>query len=170
MLHAGGCMNGGNFLAKNCPELDAGGFSAVDGTIEFYGRINALLKSNSVVLDFGGGRGAWFEDDTSDYRKSLRLLKGKVAKVIACDVDPAVLENRSVDEAFVVPLDSRLPLGDESVDLIVSDFVFEHVTDPSWMASEFNRILRPGGWICARTPTKYCYVSLVARLVKSSRH
>ena len=163
-------MSTDTFLGKIYPELDAGGFSSVDGTIEFYGRVNALLVRDMVALDFGAGRAAWFEDDKSAYRNEIRLLKGKVKKVIACDVDPAVLENRSVDEAFVAPLDSPLPLEDGSIDFIVSDYVFEHVTDPSWIASEFERILRPGGWICARTPTKYCYVSLVARLVRNSRH
>lgn len=37
------------------PEVGAGGFTSLDGTIEFYTRINALLASDMTVLDFGGG-------------------------------------------------------------------------------------------------------------------
>lgn len=114
--------------------------------------------------------GAWFEDEACTYRKATRLLKGRVGKVIGCDMDPTVLENRSVDEAFVAPLGSRLPVDDESIDCIVSDYVFEHVTNPVEVALEFERVLRPGGWICARTPAKYCYVAITAQLVRNSRH
>ena len=37
------------------PEVGAGGFTSLDGTIEFYTRINALLMPGMTVLDFGGG-------------------------------------------------------------------------------------------------------------------
>lgn len=40
------------------PETTYGGFSYVDGTIAFFSRVNALLKPESVVVDFGCGRGA----------------------------------------------------------------------------------------------------------------
>ena len=42
-------------MAAWFPEIGAGGFTSLDGTIEFYTRINALLAQNMTVLDFGGG-------------------------------------------------------------------------------------------------------------------
>jgi SAM-dependent methyltransferase len=54
--------------------------------------------------------------------------------------------------------------------MVVADYVFEHIPDPAWLAGELARILRPGGWICARTPTKYNYVSVAARLIPNLRH
>jgi ubiquinone/menaquinone biosynthesis C-methylase UbiE len=45
------------------------------------------------------------------------------------------------------------------VHLIISDFTFEHIRDPSHTANELNRILIPGGWMGA-TPNKYGYVAL----------
>ena len=36
-----------------------GGYHELDGTIEFYGRINAILKKSDSVLDLGAGRGSW---------------------------------------------------------------------------------------------------------------
>ncbi len=42
-------------MASWFPEVGAGGFTSLDGTIEFYTRINALLASDMTVLDFGGG-------------------------------------------------------------------------------------------------------------------
>ena len=40
-----------------------GGFSPNDGTIGFYLRVNSIVERDSVVLDLGAGRAAWFNDD-----------------------------------------------------------------------------------------------------------
>ena len=152
------------------PEVGAGGFTSLDGTIEFYTRINALLVPGMTVLDFGGGRGAALTEGDCNYRKRLMTLRGKVKKVIACDVDEVVLSNPGADETVVIQPDAPLPFADDAFDLIISDFVFEHIDNPSLVSSELRRILKPGGWICARTPNKYCLISLVTRLIHNSRH
>ena len=157
-------------MRKLQPELAVGGYSAYDGTVEFYGRVKALLQPQMRVVDLGAGRGAWFEDDESDYRKRMRLLRGSVLEVIGCDVDRAVLANRAVDRAEVLQPGAPLPFADGSVDMVISDYVFEHVTEPLQLASELARILKPGGWVCARTPTRYNYVSVAARLVANLHH
>ena len=157
-------------LARAYPEMNVGGFSSVDGTVEFYARVNALLNDEMTVLDFGAGRGAWYEDDVCEYRKRLRLLKGKVARTIACDIDDIVLENRSVDESLLCEVGEKLSLDDASIDVVIADYVLEHVTDTDWLSEEFERVLRPGGWICARTPCKHSYVALAARLISNRAH
>ena len=159
-----------SFVSRDFPEAGAGGYSSVDGTVEFYSRVGSLLRDDMTVLDFGAGRGGWFEDDPVEYRRTKRLLKGRVREVLGCDVDAAVLENRAVDRAFVCDIGSRLELGDSSIDLIICDYVFEHVADPAWLGAEFERILKPGGWICGRTPGKYSYVALAARAVPNRLH
>lgn len=146
-----------------------GGFSPQDGTLDFYGRINALLRPDMIVLDLGAGRAAWFEDDPIAFRRDVRNLKGKVARVIAADVDPAVLENRAVDESVLIA-DGLIPVADASIDLIVCDYVFEHVEEPVAFAAEIGRILKPGGWLCARTPHRNNLVSVAARRVSNKRH
>lgn len=151
------------------PEIGAGGFSRVDGTVEFYGRINALLTPEMVVLDFGAGRGAHVEDEAS-YRRQLRLLQGKVTRVVGADVDPAVMRNSTVDEAVHLQQGKSLPFSDESFDLIVSDATFEHVDTPALIAGELDRVLRPGGWICARTPNRWGYIGLGANLTPNRVH
>lgn len=47
------------------PEIEVGGFTSIDGTIEFYTRISALLNPSMTVLDFGAGRGAALTDLTT---------------------------------------------------------------------------------------------------------
>ena len=48
-------------LTRFYPESAAGGFSRNDGTVAFYQRVQALLRPDSVVIDFGAGRGQFLE-------------------------------------------------------------------------------------------------------------
>ena len=54
------------------------------------------MNKDSIVLDYGAGRGAWSEDSCT-YRKEIRSLKGKVKKVYACDVDEVVVNDEGWD-------------------------------------------------------------------------
>lgn len=154
----------------NPQEQMVGGFSDRDGSIDFYLRINSLLKENFVVLDFGAGRAAWFEDDECMTRRSIRLLKGKVAKVIAADVGEAVTENRASDEQIFIQYGNELDNLHESVDLIVADYVLEHIDDAKAFAQQVDECLTAGGWFCARTPHKFSYVAIFARIIRNQLH
>jgi len=68
------------------PESGFGGFTDIDGTMAFYTRINALLEPTAIVLDVGCGR-ASFDEELCGFKKNLRILKRKAAKVIGLDVD-----------------------------------------------------------------------------------
>lgn len=155
-------------LAKVYPEYNAGGFTRYDGGLEFYGRLNALLKPDMVAVDLGAGRGQQFDTDNA-YKYQLLNIQGKVEKVIGIDVDDAVLQNAHVDEAHVYD-GGRLPLGDYSVDLIYCDWVLEHIEHPDIFTSEVNRVLRPGGWFCARTPNSFSILAMASRLIPNQLH
>ncbi|MGD1036875.1 MAG: methyltransferase domain-containing protein [Roseiarcus sp.] len=149
-----------SFQQQFYTEIGAGGFTRIDGTVAFYQRVNSLLKKEAVLLDYGAGRGAWHMEDSCEYRRSLRNFRSRTACVIGVDVDEAVMQNPTLDEAHVFNPNDRLPLSDASIDIIVSDFVFEHISDPAQTASELDRVLKPGGWLCARTPNRYGYIAL----------
>ena len=150
------------------PETGAGGFTRVDGTIQFFTRVNALLEPDMQVLEFGAGRGR-IAEAPDRYTRALGTLRGKVARVVGIDVDPAVLENPIVDEAHVFD-GVRIPFDDASFDLIVSDHVFEHIVDPAATAAELHRVLKPGGWLCARTPSAFSLLAIGSRLVPNRAH
>jgi SAM-dependent methyltransferase len=156
--------------ARLYPEVRAGGFSRFDGAVQFYQRVNALLDGDDVILDFGAGRAHWADPGANEARRKLRDLRGRVKRVIGVDVDDAVLTNPVVSEAHVIEPSGRIPLDDACVDVIVSDYTFEHVSEPAAVAAELDRVLVPGGWICARTPNKWGYIGLGARLVPNERH
>jgi SAM-dependent methyltransferase len=150
------------------PESKFGGFSNVDGTIAFYTRINALITPNSIVLDIGCGRGTYIEDPVT-LRRDLRILRGKVIKVIGMDVDPAAKDNPCIDEFRLLDSD-KWALKDGSVDLVVCDNVLEHIKDPEHFFQETSRVLRKGGYICIRTPNTLNYMALISRLVPNKYH
>ncbi|MGB5835222.1 MAG: class I SAM-dependent methyltransferase [Thiohalocapsa sp.] len=152
------------------PETQAGGFSRRDGTVEFFSRVNALLTADAVVVDFGAGRGRGAAEDPVPYRRALRSLQAKCRRLVAVDIDDAVLQNPSVDEAHLVREGERLPFADSSIDLIVSDMTFEHIIDPEQTIAELKRVLKPGGWICARTPNRWGYIGIGANLIPNRFH
>ena len=158
------------FVARFYPEYRAGGFTRSNGTVAFFLRVNALLRPEMSVLDYGAGRAEWFTGQTADLPGQLRLMKGKVARVVGVDIDDAVRGNRTLDESFVVEPYGALPLEASSVDLVVADHVFEHVADPAFVAAEIDRVLRPGGWVCARTTNRWGYIAVGARLVPERFH
>lgn len=143
----------------NPNDFFVGGFTPNDGTIDFYLRVKSLINDDDIVLDFGAGRGAWFDDDKNPTRRDIRLLKGKVKKVIAADIDKAVFNNKASDEQIIITK-NKLDIEKESIDLVISDYVLEHINDTSNFFEQINFCLKSGGWLCGRTPYKYSYVSI----------
>ena len=163
-------MNPAPLADRFYPEIGAGGFSRVDGSIAFFTRIRALLRPTSRVLDFGAGRGWHVREDPVPFRRACITLRGSCASVVGVDVDEAVRDNPGLDEAHVVAAGAPLPFPDAAFDLIVCDHVFEHIEDPAATAAELTRVLTPGGWLCARTPNRHGYIAVGARLVPNRLH
>jgi SAM-dependent methyltransferase len=157
-----------NYLNVFYPESRFGGFSDLDGTISFYMRISVLTGPESVVLDVGCGRGE-YADDPVAVRRELRIFRGRCAKVIGIDVDPAAEANPFIDEFRLIE-SRRWRLDDESVDTCICDTVLEHVEDPDQFFSEAARVIRPGGHLCLRTPNVLSYVGLLSKLIPNKRH
>ncbi len=93
------------------------------------------------VLDVGCGTG---------------LMLGSIAswKPVGMDFSPLALEfcrSRGIDK--VVQADVvRLPFADGSMDLILALDLMEHVERDDLLIREFNRVLRPGGYLMATVP------------------
>jgi SAM-dependent methyltransferase len=124
----------------------------------FERHVERLLAGDAVLLDAGCGRTV----------PVLRKFMGKARRLIGVelvdftDVPPGI-------ETFNADL-ATLPLPDESVDVIMSRSVFEHLTDPAAVYREFARVLRPGGTIVFLTANMWDYGTIVARLVPNRLH
>jgi SAM-dependent methyltransferase len=157
-----------DFKKQFFPESKFGGFSNVDGTIVFYNRVNALLDPSDIVVDIGCGRGAYGEDPIP-FRRALRILKGKCEKVIGIDLDPNASQNPHID-VFRLITGEHWPVERESANLCLADNVLEHVNEPEHFFSECRRILKPGGYLCIRTPNVLSYFGLFSKLVPNRGH
>jgi SAM-dependent methyltransferase len=156
-------------LQRFYPESAFGGFSDVDGTVAFYLRVNSLITPEAVVLDFGCGRGEYYEDPVPT-RRGLRIMRGKVRKVLGIDVDAAGAQNPHLDEFRSFDGTTQWPVETGSIDLILCDNVLEHIGEPSQFFSEARRALRNGGLLCIRTPNALSYVGVISRLVPNRYH
>jgi SAM-dependent methyltransferase len=150
------------------PEAAYGGITRYDGTLLYYSRVNALIDENTVVLDYGCGRGMHLKRAAPYYRE-LCTLRGKAAKVIGVDVGSDGEQNANLDEFHRIE-DATIPLASETVDLCHSDWVVEHLTDIDKTFGEIRRVLKPGGYFCFRTPTRFHYTSVGAAIVPFHAH
>lgn len=150
------------------PGLETMGISPVDGTIQFYSKVNSIIKSNSVALDYGAGRGAQLECDP--WKQQLLLLQPKCTSRLGCDVDPVVFGNPFIDKAMLLDKSNnfRIPIDDQTIDLVLADWVIEHLPDPFLAFSDIYRVLKKGGWFFARTGNLLHYSYSIARLLCKS--
>ncbi len=151
------------------PEVAFGGFARCDNQVAFFSRVQALAMDARTILNVGCGRGAGAEDP-SRYRAKLHDLRGEGRRVIGIDVDPAAAANPLVDEFRLIEEPKSWPVESKSIDLAVVDYVLEHVERPREFFEELHRTLKPGGVACMRTPNRWSYVSMLARLIPNRMH
>ena len=118
------------------------------------------IGPGSVVLDAGCGRTA----------PVLQKLVGFGKYLIGIDVCRLhkTQENKSL---YLLKSDLQtISLSDNSVDVIISRSVLEHVGNPVTAYKEINRVLKPGGYFIFLTPNYYDYASLIAKLIPNRFH
>ena len=137
------------------------------GKLRWYDAVMAKARpvlncnSKATVLEAGCGRNCWI---TGKLRE-----EGFDMRVVGVDIDPACLENEDVDVAQVASLD-RIPLDSESVDLVMSGWVFEHLSDPVVVLKEIHRVLKPGGILIFWTPNLYNPTMLISSATPCAFH
>jgi SAM-dependent methyltransferase len=141
--------------------------SGWDSIVPFLAVAQALAARASVVVDLGCGRGSMADQPAGPVFHDLR---GPGRQVIGIDPDPVGKQNPLLDEFRLIEADGRWPLADASADLVVSDFVLEHVDDAPAFVAELARILRPGGAFVARTISRYSPLSAAARTIPNDEH
>ena len=139
-----------------------------NSTVSFYRRVRDAVagRTGLAIMDIGAGAGSFWEQ--SPEIRPLRDLRD-LGTVWAVDVDP-IVRNHPCSDHIVVLDEATLPFADDAFDLIVSDVTFEHIEQPEIFAAELARVLRPGGVICARTPNKWGYPALAARIIPQRLH
>lgn len=93
------------------------------------------------------------------------ILAKQAESVIGVDISEAAIAHARSAYAlanlrFEVGSCTSIPLGDASVDAIVSFETIEHVQEHDETMREFARVLKPGGWLCMSCPDKLEYSDL----------
>lgn len=125
----------------------------------FREKILDYLQSESVVLDLGAGAGI----------VSQMNFRGLPAQMCGVDLDPRVVDNPMLDEGRVASA-TGIPYEDNRFDVVFSDNVLEHLEEPLQVFREVVRVLKPGGVFLFKTPNKYHYMPVIARLTPHVFH
>ncbi len=96
--------------------------------------LDKSININCIILDAGCGENG-----------IVSKMKHKVKLIIGVDLDKkSLLNNKIVDKKILSNLE-LLPLENNSIDVIVCEFVLEHLKNPESVLKEFFRVLKPGG-------------------------
>ena len=93
-----------------------------------------------LVLDAGCG-----EEST------LAVRKRKLERLIGIDPLRTAISINQVIRCGTQGVLENLPFADNTFAGVYSDSVFEHITDPARVVSEFYRVLKPGGRVIINT-------------------
>lgn len=131
-----------------------------DGTSRFYDWVREYARPEMRLLNLGAGPAT---------KNPIRILKGQVAHVAGADVDDCVLANPELDEAVLIR-DGKLPFADDSFDIAISDYVFEHVDNGRAFLKEAHRVMKPGASLFFRTPSIWHYVAIISAMTPHRVH
>jgi SAM-dependent methyltransferase len=124
----------------------------------FEGEVQSVMRGlpdGSVIVDVGGGR-------RCVYHHALR----PELELIVTDVSAEELaENPHANRTIIADVSESLPLPAESVDLVVSRAVLEHVPDLRSAAQNMAAITKPNGKTMHLLPGRYSLFGIAARLI-----
>jgi arsenite methyltransferase len=124
----------------NVPEASVESFAGVANHF-----VLGRVEKGATVLDLGCGAG-------TDLLIAAQMV-GPSGRAIGIDMTPSMLERarRSASEMGLENVQvhegliESLPIGDESVDVVISNGVIDLVPDKDAVFAEIDRVLKPGG-------------------------
>jgi SAM-dependent methyltransferase len=117
------------------------------------------LHRDMILIDVGAGPG----------NVKQMNFKGLFKKVVGIDPDNRVLLNPYLDEAKIA-FGEDIPYQDETFDMVISDNVWEHVSDPENFLKGVKRVMKPNGLYFAKTPNIFHYMPVIAKLTPHGFH
>jgi SAM-dependent methyltransferase len=130
-----------------------------DDTMELLkNELTKRIPEKCSVLDAGCGHGNYIIDE----------LREKFSSAVGIDVSPEVMEkNICLDKTIIGNLES-LPLENNSFDLVISLWVFEHIQNPTQVFQEIARVLKLNGYFAFTTPNKKSFLIKLRRIINDS--
>lgn len=125
----------------------------------FREKILLKLQHDYKVLDIGAGAGIV---------EAMRF-RGLTKQIYGIDLDPRVKSNCYLDKGILADAED-IPFEDGSFDLVFADNVMEHIENPYKVLTEISRVLKPNGVFLFKTPNRFHYMPLIARITPISFH
>jgi len=126
----------------------------------FERRIMKYISKESILLDAGCGCNA----------SVISQFIGKAKKVIGVDKTNFSDEVKKLESEFIKCDLKNIPLESESIDLVISRSVLEHIKYVDAIYKEINRILKTNGHFIFLVPNLWDYVSIISFIVPNSLH
>lgn len=140
-----------DYIANRFPDF-------ADAETRFRQVIYNQLQPDTIALDAGCGHGGPVQDRV----KEVRLVTG-------ADLDLGALrKNPNLQGKMVMASLEYLPYQDGLFDLITSQWVLEHLSNPQAVFAEFDRLLKPGGRFIAITPNSRSIIATIAKALPMS--
>jgi len=125
----------------------------------FRDKIDALVRSETKILDVGCGHGDLLKD-----------IFAKTQHSYGIDPDAnAVARNRILQHASVATVE-KMPFEDDFFDVVALAWVVEHLEDPKKAFAEIFRVLKPGGKVVFLTPNAWNYNVWIIRAIPDRFH
>lgn len=139
-------------LSRIYPSFKTGGYF-------FRKYLKNYINGDSIILDAGCGSGGII----SEFKSVPRLI-------IGLDIDEKLLETNQIADKKIVADLEKIPLEDKSVDIVVSEFVLEHLKNPELVFKEIFRIVRPGGKFIFLTSNVLNLVMILSKILPLEAH
>lgn len=109
--------------------------------VKFLTKFSSSLKTKQVFLDVGAGSSPYFE-----------LFESKLDSFTVVDMEESLpkVEDRQIIQK--IGFAENLPIESESIDVVMSNQVLEHVIDERKAVSESFRVLKKGGYFVGSVP------------------
>lgn len=121
--------------------------------------IDKLTVKNTYVLDIGCGHGNF-----------LKPVYEKTVHTYGVDPNKDALAKNKLIKNKVVGVVEYLPFRNNFFDLVVSEWVLEHLDNPERAFREIYRVLKPGGKVIFLTPNVWNYNVWIIRLIPNFLH
>lgn len=121
--------------------------------------IDRETNTTTRILDVGCGHGDF-----------LKPVYDKTPHTYGVDPDKEALDKNTLIKNKVVGTVEELPFESNFFDLIVSEWVLEHLPDPEKAFREIYRVLKPGGKVVFLTPNVWNYNVWIIRSIPNRFH
>ena len=139
-------------LIRIYPEFKTGGYF-------FRKYLKNYINSNSIILDAGCGSGGII----SEFKFMPKLI-------IGVDINKRLLDKNQVVNKKIIANLEHIPLENNSIDIIISEFVLEHLRNPAAVFKEIYRVLKHKGVFIFITPNILNPIIILSKILPHAFH